>query len=321
MSSDFDQSMKDLLDISKVIISFSSIDSSFATKKEKKKSVKNPILKALENYSADYLLSDEEGNKDDVIITYKKIKAALLKGWKVDDWLKVSTISIHSGAIEPDDKRRIMISAIYNLACRHRDASKDNLKGLPVEAFDGHEELLFPAKFQLYMYRVFLFALDGEEFGDDITKLAAIVGELEKELKIAPLSAKKGENAEAPKSDNPLVDGFFGLAKDLVGKMGVQLPDNAQMPSNGGNIMEAAASIFTRPETKDFLVEVGESMKGAKDFGDAFQRVMGKFQDPGSVDRLKKMASSVIPAEMINGATQAVPQPQALEGAQGKQEE
>ena len=278
MANDFDQSMKDLLDISKKIIVFCSVDNSFATKKEKKKSVKNPILKALENYSADYTMSDEDGNKDDVVVTYKKIKAALLKGWKVDEWLKISTISIHSGAIEPDDKRRIMLSAVYTLACRHRDQSKENLKGLPVEAFDGHDELLFTAKFQLYMYRVFLFALSGEEFGDDITKLAAIVGELEKELKISPLSAKKVEGGEAPKSDNPLVEGFFGLAKDLVGKMGIQLPEGAQMPTNGGNIMEAAASIFTKPETKDFLTDIGESMKGAKDFGDVLQGLLVNFK-------------------------------------------
>ena len=316
MSSDFDHSMKDLLEISKKIITFNSIDSSFATKKEKKKSVKNPILKVLENYSADYTMSDEDGNKDDVIVTYKKTKAALLKGWKVDEWLKIASISIHSGAIEPDDKRRIMLSSIYTLACRHRDQSKENLKGLPVEAFDGHEELLFPAKFQLYMYRVFLFALSGEEFGDDITKLAAIVSELEKELKILPLSAKKAEggSAEVPKSDNPMIDGFFGLAKDLVGKMGVQLPEGTQMPVNGGNLMEAAASIFTRPETKDFLTDIGESMKGARDFGDAFQRVMGKFQDPASVDRLKKMASAVMPAEMVNNASNVI-------AIDGKQEE
>ena len=165
------------------------------------------------------------------------------------------------------------------------------------------------------MYRVFLFALSGEEYGDDITKLAVIVSELEKELKIAPVSTKKGESGESSKSDNPLVDGFFGLAKDLVGKMGVQMPEGTQMPTSSGNIMEAAASIFTRPETKDFLVEIGDSMKGARDFSDAFSRVIGKFQDPGSVDRLKKMASSVIPTE-INTA-----QLPAITGPEGKKEE
>lgn len=299
MTTNFDQAIKDLVNICKKILDFNSVDTSFATKKERRKNIKNPILKCLENYYADYSLMDEEGNKDDVMVTYRKIKAALLKGWKVDEWLQSSKISIYSGAIEPDDKRKIMLSAIYTTACRHRDTSKENLKGLPVEAFEGHEELLFPSKFQLYMYRAFLFALSGEEYGDDITKMAAIVSDLEKELKIST-SNKNGE--EVAKPENSLTDGFFGLAKDFVGKMGVQIPEGAQLPTNGTNMLEAAASIFTRPETKDFLNDIGETMKGARDFGDAFQKVFAKFQDPSSLDKLKKMASSVIPPEMVTPA-------------------
>jgi len=304
MASEFDQSMKDLLEISRKIIDFNTIDNSFATKKEKKKITKNPILKCLEKYSADYNLSEEEGNKDDVLVTYKKIKAALLKGWKYDDWLKSTNVTIYSGALEPDDKRKIMLSAIYVLACRHRDQCRDSLKGLPVEAFDGREELLFPAKFQLYMYRVFRYALNDETYSDDITKITTIISDLEKELKVPPLTIKKeGGTIEASKPENPLVDGLFGLAKDLISKMGVQLPEGAQLPMNGSNIMEAAVSIFNRPETKDFLLDIGETMKGAHDLGDAFQKIVSKFQDPNSVEKLKKMATSVLPTEMVSSNT------------------
>lgn len=296
MSSHFDQAMKSFIDLSKSILKFNTDANYFATKKEKKKHVKNPILKCLENYSADYTLSDEEGNKDDVMVTYRKIKAALLKGWKVDDWLKASNIVIYSGAIEPDDKRKIMLSALYNLACRHRDHSKESLNGLPIEVYDGREELLYPAKFQLYMYRVFLFALSGEEYGEDITALNNIVSELEKELKIQPSTKKPGEEV---KSDNPIMDGFFGMAKDILSKMGVSIPEGTQLPAGGSEIMGAATSLFGRPEVKDLMSDIGESMKSARDPGDAIQKALAKFQEPNSLNKIKKLASNLIPPEAM----------------------
>jgi hypothetical protein len=297
MSSDFDQAVKDLVDISKKILEFGVVSQAFATKREKKKTVKNPALKCLKNYYADYNLNDEEGNKEDILITYRKIKAALLKGHKVDAWLKGSSIAIYSGAIEPDDERKLMLSEIYSLACRHRDQSKESLKGLPVEAYDMHEELLFAAKFQLYMYRTFLFALSGEEYGDDITKLAAIVAELEKDLKITPKKLEIIPGVSVPTDSNNLVEGFAGLAKDLIGKLGVQVPEGAQIPTAGIDIMGMASSLFNRPETKDFLMGMTESLKGAKDPGDALQKVLGKFQDPSSMEQLKKLATGLIPPE------------------------
>src|SRR5690606_23241293 len=111
-------------------------------------------------------------------------------------------ITIYSGAAEPDDERKIMLTAIYNLACRHRDQTQEALKGLPVESFEGRVELLFPGKFMLYMYRVFLFALNKEENPDDVTKLEAIVADLEKELNIPALVEGGDKGKGEAKNEN-----------------------------------------------------------------------------------------------------------------------
>lgn len=292
MSKEFDQAMKDLLDLAKRILDYKSQEISFATKKEKKRTVKNPILKALNNYREDYSLTDDEGNREDVTIAYKKYKVALLKGWKSTDWLKSTSAAIYSGAIEPDDKRKISLSAIYNTASRISNEAKESLSGLPIQAFEGKEELIFPELFQLHMYRVFLFGLSGEDYSEDITKLGVIVDELEKELKVKPLGKKEDGKIEGA---NGFVEGIAGLAKDFVAKMGVPVPDNVNLSTltGGNNIMETISGVFTRPETKDFIADIGETMRGAKDFGEATQKIFAKFQDPQSMEKLKKVASSL----------------------------
>lgn len=305
MASFFHQSMDNLIKLSKEIIEYNSLGDVTILKKGGKKA-KNPIMKCLANYQTDYDLSSEEGNKEDVLMTYHKIKAALLRGYKFDDWLKNAKITIYSGAAEPDDERKIMLTAIYNLACRHRDQTQEALKGLPVESFEGRVELLFPGKFMLYMYRVFLFALNKEENPDDVTKLEAIVADLEKELNIPALTEGgdkgKGE-AKNENGNNNLVDGFLGIAKDLVAKMGIQVPDGIQLPSNSNDVMKTVSSVFTQPETKDFIADIGETMKESKDLGDAFQKVLSKFQDPKQMEKIKNMAKGMSPSLIEGGST------------------
>lgn len=293
-TSSFDSASKDLVTLCRKILTF---DNPFATKKEKKKNPKNLLLKALDNYYQDYSLSEEKDNKDDVLATYRKIRVPLLKGWRLDEWLKTSNINVYSGATEPDEKRKIMLSAIYLQACRQRDQAKESLEGLPVEAYDGKEELLYPSYFQLYMYRLFLFALDGEEHTEDITKLNTSVTELEKELKITS-TAMIATTEGAPETLVGL-DGFFGLAKDLIGKMGVQVPDNAQLPSDPTNlIMQAATSMFSQPETQTLLADIGESLKGAKDLEEVLSTVVTKFKGPTG-DIIKKVALGTLETQGI----------------------
>lgn len=313
MKTNFDQAINDLTDICKQIINFAEKENPFSVKKEKKKGSKNQPQKALSNYLADYLLSEEENNKEDVLVTYKKIRVPLLKGWKNDEWLKLTPVSIYSGAIEPDDSRRIMLSTIYTLACQYRDQTKVVLKDLPVQAYDNHEELLFPAKFQLYMYRAFLYCLNENTYPDDIANLTAIVNELEKELKIEPVNTSKalgtvngsGSTASQQRFDPSMMSGFFDLAKDIMTKMNINIPEGTQMPSNPNQVMEAASSVFTSPDTKDFIAEIGQSMKDSQNFGDALQKVMGKIQDPNTIERFKQMATNLIPTETMTTSDQS----------------
>ena len=291
----FDQSIKDLLELSRKILNHNNeTNDIFATKKERKKVVKNPIIKCLDNYKADYDLSEDAENKEDVIFTYKKVKAGLLKGPKFDDWLKSGEVNIFSGSIEPDMKRRLMLSGIYNTACRIRDQTKATLHGLPVEAFDLKEELLYPDRFMLYMYRVFLFSLSGQEFGDDITKLGSYVADMEKELKISPASAVDD------KKDDPLsavMGGFAGIAKDLIGKMGGELPEGANIPTDGNSLLKIASEALQKPEMREIFNDFTESLRGTNDIGEVMGKVFSKFQDPRAQEKLKKAASALLPTE------------------------
>ena len=299
----FDASMKDLLALCRKILKNKSEENTFATKKERKKNVKNPFLKNLDNYSVDYTLNSDDGNKEDVMISYSKYKAALLRGWKNDEWLKNGNVTIYSGAIEPDEKRKIMLSAIYNMACKMRDQTRESLSGLPIEMYADREELLHPTYLLLHMYRLFMYALNGDQYGDEITKLNLTVVELEKELKINKDVNNNNNNTENgdKKSANPFIDGIAGLAQDFVSKMGVQGVDQGAINNvvQGAGLMEAASSIFNRPETRDLLSDFAESMKGSQNIGDALPKILAKFQDPRNMEKIKNMASSIIPPQMM----------------------
>lgn len=289
--SEFDQSISDLVALCKEILNYNSVaENPFATQKEKsKKKIKNPILKCLERYKDDYDLSDEEGNKEDVVATYKKIKVALLKGHKFDEWLKNGEVNIFSGSIEPDKDRRMMLSAIYLNSCRIRDQVKSSLTGLPVEAYELKKEILHPAKFQLYMYRVFLFSLSGQEAGEDITKIAAFVSELEKELKISPVGKEGTVAAQGIVPQFPGMDGMLGFVKDMMAKSGIQMPEGAQGSFDPSSMVQEVMKSFNSPEVSKVFGEVTESLKGSRDIGDVFSKVMTKMSDPGMQEKLMKI--------------------------------
>lgn len=289
--SEFDQSINDLISLCKEILNYNSVvENPFATEKEKrKKKIKNPILKCLERYKEDYDLTEEEDNKEDVVATYKKIKVALLKGYKFDEWLKNGEVSIYSGSIEPDKDRRLMLSACYLNSCRIRDKVKSSLAGLPVEAYELKNEILYPAKFQLYMYRIFLFSLAGEEFGEDITKLGGFVAELEKELKISPVSKDGIVATPSIVPQFPGMDGMLGFVKDMMAKSGLQMPDGQQMNLDPSSMLQEAMKAFNNPEVGKVFSEVGESLKGSRDIGDICSKVLSKMSDPGIQEKLMKI--------------------------------
>lgn len=273
-----DAAVKDFIEHCKKIIE-AKTENTFATKKEIKKNV---ALRNLENYEYDYSINDDEGNKEDILDAYKRYKVAILKGWKHDDWLRRGDASIYSGSIEPDKKRRIMLSMIYTMATQLREKSLEELKGLPEEAFDGKLELTFPQYFLLYLYRVFMLTLDG---GEDVTKLNNIVSELERELKL---------RTEIVSTEAPLTDGILGFAKDMAAKMGVTLPENLNFkPESGKNLMEVMSSMFQRPETQEFIQDIGNTFKESKDFTEALPKIFGKIKDPKTIDKVKNMASEM----------------------------
>lgn len=284
---EFKTAMKNLLDHAEKILEAKASQNTFATARERKK---DPLKKCLSNYRKDFESSSEEDNKEDVVLTYRKFRIMLLKGPAVDEWLlKGKAVAIYSAANDPDEKHKIPLSTLYNTACTIRDKLKESLAGLPVEAYSAAEELLYPSFLQLYMYQVFLLSLSGEEFGDDITKLTKIADSLDKEIRGIAVTGTAPAETISVLQANPMLEGIFGLAKDTMTKMGIDLPTNIDPSAANFNIADIAGTIFSRPETKDLMSNFGNVLKDSRDIGDAFQKAFSVMQDPKTVDTLKKV--------------------------------
>lgn len=299
MGDNFNASVTDLLSICRKVFALKEESSnlSFATKRERRND-KDQNKKLLENYASDFMLSDEQDNKEDIISSFKQYKLAFLNGFKSEELLRSNNIAIYSGADEPDPKHKLPFSYIYNLACILREKSKTRLVGLPVEAYAGCEELLYPAYMQLYMYRVLLFSLPEENYKEEIVKVSHYVTELEKELKIST-KLSLVEEKTVDNLGSAVGEGIAGMAKDFASKMGFELPKEMAMP-NPTEIMGIASAFFSKPETRELMNDFGSTMsevKDVSDIGEGIKKMMTKFQEPEVIEKITKVATSFVKPE------------------------
>lgn len=220
--------------------------------KEKTKLLKgkNPILVSLNKYNKVLEQTRPEEHKAYFLKVYKRYRIPILAN-KNDRWLKRNQVKIVYG----DSKIRIMLSAIYNIACNLADDEEKRLEGLTDDAYEDCVNLIRKDIILLHLYRVF------KEFApeEDQEKLANNIAYYE-DLVGLEVSKPVNSRTTAP-TTNPM--GAIGdLLNNLVSGLNKTAQENNVSPDEIPDIGKVVNDALNN-----------DAIKGA------FQSLMGKLSD------------------------------------------
>jgi hypothetical protein len=251
----FGQTLESFLDLMRTIIKSSE------KRNLKLTSGRNPILSRLEKYIKTYDKTEPEEHVWYFRKIYESNHPAILRGPGRDNWIKTGPIIIQFGEeVGAVTDIKIHLTVIYNTACKLRDEIQNLLKGLP--GSDQAEEFSYPSLFLLHLYQLFY---EVAEEKDEKEKLATFISVLEKETH----SQSKTKN----NNSDPL-SGIMGTMADLMGQMGVKLPEGQKMPSQD-ELGKMLGSVMNNPQTKSMLGNVMQEMKECKSIGDVVNKLVG----------------------------------------------
>jgi len=264
----FDDNLSELLNLSKKIIKC------HEARNLKLSSQRNPVLSRLENYIKTY----DKTEPEDHIWHFQKIftnnKPAILRGPGRDNWIKNGSLLIQFGEDvgKPSQNIKIHLTSIYTTACKLRDEMGSSLKGLPNS--DQSEELSYPSLMLLHLYKIF------HEISDDKETLLEHIKTLEQEIGIKNKSSKAG-------GADPL-GGILGTVTDLMGQMGVKLPEGQKMPSQD-ELGKMLGNMMNNPQTKSLIGNVMQEMKECKSIGDVVNKLVNNLGvDAGTKQTLQE---------------------------------
>ena len=250
----FGQTLESFLDLLKTIIKSSEKTNLKLT------SGRNPILARLEKYIKTYDKTEPEEHVWYFRKIYESNHPAILRGPGRDNWIKTGAVLIQFGEeVGATTDIKIHLTVIYNTACKLRDEMQNLLKGLP--GSDQAEELLYPSLFLLHLYQLFY---EVAEEKDEKEKLATFIAVLEKETH----SKSSNKNSSDPLS------GIMGTMADLMGQMGVKLPEGQKMPSQD-ELGKMLGTVMNNPQAKSMLGNVMQEMKECKSIGDVVNKLVG----------------------------------------------
>jgi len=266
----FDQTLSSFLNLMKTIIKSSE------KRNLKLSSAKNPILNRLEKYIKTYDKTEAEEHVWYFRKIYESNHPAILRGPGRDNWLKTGSVTIQFGEeVGAVTDIKIHLTVIYNTACKLRDEVENLLKGLP--GSEQAEELTYPNLFLLYLYQLFY---EVAEEKDEKEKLSTYVNSLEKDTGV------KSKNSS---SNNDPLSGILGTMTDLMGQMGVKLPEGQKMPSQD-DLGKMLGSMMNNPQTKSMLGNVMQEMKECKSIGDVVNKLVGNL---GAVSKPENTQSEI----------------------------
>lgn len=266
----FDDNLSELLTLMKKIIKC------HEARNLKLSSQRNPILTRLENYIKTY----DKTEPEDHVWHFQKIfsnnKPAILRGPGRDNWIKNGNLVIQFGEDvgKPSQNIKIHLTSIYTISCKLRDELSSVLKGLPEQA----EELTYPSLMLLHLYKIF------HEISEDKETILGYITTLEKDTGI--------KNKTSKTSNSDPLGGLLGTVTDLMGQMGVKLPEGQKMPSQD-ELGKMLGSMMNNPQTKSLLGNVMQEMKECKSIGDVVNKLVNNLgADAGTKQTLQENLSN-----------------------------
>jgi hypothetical protein len=287
----FDREIRKLFDLSlKILDDKGSIKSS--------KQVQ--ALRSLQRYIAVYGATKPDNHFQFFQNFFKLNKINLLNILNDDKFLLEGNLVVQYRIEDSNDqelikraqKRKIPVSLIYKISCQTRKKIEESLKGLPISTGLVEFELLQPDFFLLHLYRCLR-----ETTSDlvDRSELSRIIGVLESEL---------GENNQSSSPKNPL-ENITGLAKNLFENLGINLPQNIQIPTQD-EMNSTLESVFGNNEfSKKISSQLGDILT-SKSLGEGLTKAFTKFQDPSFMNEMTEIVTKTISPETISVLTKSV---------------
>jgi len=247
--------------------------------KEKTKYIKskkpNPLKVYLNKYAQVLERTLPEEHEDYFMAVYKKYRIPILSN--KDDWLRdeENHVQISYGR----SKIRIMLSAIYKMACQLSDDAEKKLEGFPDDAYEECTDLIRKDIILLHLYRIF------REFAPDVDKkrLSKIVQKLEEVLGLEAQGNVEEGSSSAPV--NPLAD-LGKLASSIVSGLNNTAAENNISPEEMPDIGKVLGSVFENDALQGIMKNLVNAVapggpEGEKpSFENAFGQVIKSLSSP-----------------------------------------
>jgi len=294
--------------------------------KEKTKILKgkNPILVSLNKYQKVLDRTLPEEHEEYFLKVYKSYRIPILSN-KNDRWLRKSSIKI----TYDNTKIRILLSAIYNIACHLADEAEKRLEGFPDDAYEECMDLIRKDIILLHLYRVF------REFAPekDQDKLSSIIQEYEEVLGLEADKSVSKPSKPASGAENPMA-AIGSLVNNLVSGLNQTARDNDLSPEETPdfgkmlsgvlendaikNAMHALMGSMTEgglgsgeggPPSFDTVIKGVANSLSSPDFKDTMAKTMATFQEPIDGPKGQEVPLDTTPHTSPNGPASLEPPP------------
>lgn len=285
----------------------------------------SPVSKYLKNYIKVYNITKPEEHIPLFSKVYNENKLAINRSIKSLSWIVDDEVTVRFGDDKESRKYSIMLSAIYRACKEISQAFEDRIKKLPeklkVKETSSGEEMKYPHRFQLMLYRIFREVAEER----DQTVLTERIRELEEIT---------GDVSETPTVDLLGGGGLDGIVKMVSGLLqnngqGLKLPEGIKFPSGdeigqalsgivnsestqsllnsvggGGEIKETLNKVLTNENTKTLISDVGQKLtSGGTDLNSIFGNVMKLLSDSPILETMKATIGGAMGGGSSDGAS------------------
>lgn len=214
---------------------------------------------------------------------YNRNRAEFLNCIDDDEFLSNGNLVIQFGEgikdiVEKCKNVKIMISKFYQSAS-HLQSKCDNPDDI---------DSIRPKILMLHLFRIFYHLNEGT----DKLRLGEIVTSLEKDLRTKTLTVGSEPWARVNSGEPSSLSGLFNIAKGMMSKFGINLPDNFQPPSDN-EVSDLMNNIFENADAQRTLQTVVTSLKDCDNLNDAIKTVVQNVTDEKTMSTIQESLKNV----------------------------
>lgn len=247
---------------------------------------KNPILVSLGKYQRVLNKTSPIEHKEYFMKVYRKYRTLILAN--DDRWLRSNVVRI----VYSTTNYKILLSAIYNIACNLEEAAEKRLSGLGDIAYEGEIDVIRKDIILLHLYRVF------REFApeQDHKRLTEIIEDFEDLLGD---ETSKSKTSSSPTSVLGGMDlGAIGdLAGSLVKEISQTAEENKMSPDDIPNLGKMVETMMKNDNIKGIfsalMSNLGTSPSDTQSFESVIDNVQTVLKNPQTSEALSGVMSCI----------------------------